>query len=80
MHLAHDHCVCTCNTIAALQLSAALHDSGAPLSRTVVSNTHGVRDEFLSIGTDRASLEASGGAEAAGRGVYFLGKKLWAKV
>jgi len=62
------------------QLSAALHDSGAPPARTAVCNTHGVRDQFLALGSGRAALEATGGAPLAGRGVYFLGKKLWAKV
>ena len=41
---------------------------------------HGVRDEFLAVGHARAAAAAaSAGGAAGGRGVYFLGKKLWAK-
>lgn len=47
-----------------------LSDTLQPLPRSVVSNVHGVRADFLRIGERRRRFK---------RGAYFLGKVLWAK-
>jgi hypothetical protein len=70
--------------------SIKLSDALPPLPRSVTENTHGVRDDFLKLGARVGeALEArrAGAARGEGslpappfsKGMYFIGKALWAK-
>jgi digalactosyldiacylglycerol synthase len=49
-----------------------LSDAVQALPHSVTCNVHGVRDQFVEIGTERRGKPFS-------KGAYFLGKMLWAK-
>ncbi|KAF5747762.1 UDP-Glycosyltransferase superfamily protein isoform 1 [Tripterygium wilfordii] len=57
-----------------LRLSAATQD----LPKSVVCNVHGVNPKFLRIG-EKVAAEGELGRQAFSKGVYFLGKMVWAK-
>ncbi|CAN0084369.1 unnamed protein product [Ectocarpus sp. 13 AM-2016] len=60
-----------------IKLSATLQKFAE--EKETVTNVHGVRENFLLVGDDRAKAAARGKPFAAGDRPYFLGKMLWEK-
>ncbi|CBN79076.1 Digalactosyldiacylglycerol synthase, family GT4 [Ectocarpus siliculosus] len=60
-----------------IKLSATLQKFAE--EKETVTNVHGVRENFLLVGDDRAKAAARGEPFAAGNRPYFLGKMLWEK-
>ncbi|CAM9439961.1 unnamed protein product [Ectocarpus sp. 4 AP-2014] len=60
-----------------IKLSATLQRFAE--EKETVTNVHGVRENFLLVGDDRAKAAARGEPFAAGNRPYFLGKMLWEK-
>jgi len=61
-----------------IKLSPVLQSFDCP-EREVISNVHGIRQEFIDEGTQRAQRAKDSNDKKNGDKIYFVGKLLWAK-